>query len=73
VAEQIVVLLAATAGYFDQIGIEELAKIELLLREALVEQHGELCQKINKGEELEKEELRTLKRFAKVFLRDRKE
>ena len=68
VAEQIVVLLAATAGYFDQIEVEELSKIELKLREALLDQHGELCQKINNGEELDKEELRTLKRFARKFL-----
>jgi F-type H+-transporting ATPase subunit alpha len=73
VAEQIVVLLAATTGYFDQISVEDLSKIELKLREALLDQHGDLCQKINKGEELEKEELRTLKRFARSFLGDQKQ
>ncbi|MDO9084853.1 MAG: alternate F1F0 ATPase, F1 subunit alpha [Anaerolineaceae bacterium] len=70
VAEQIVVLLAATAGYFDQIKVEELSKYERKLREGLLDQHGDLCQKIDKGEELEKEDLRTLKRFARKFLID---
>lgn len=73
VAEQIVVLLSATAGYFDEIEIEELSKIEHKLREELLEQHGDLSQKINDGEELEKEDLRTLKRFARSFLSEQKQ
>ncbi|HSM25604.1 MAG TPA: alternate F1F0 ATPase, F1 subunit alpha [Anaerolineaceae bacterium] len=73
VAEQIVVLLAATVGYFDQIQIDDLTEVEAKLRNALVEESGDLSEKINRGEALEDEELSSLKRFARKFLSEQKQ
>ncbi len=72
VAEQIVVLLAATSGYFDQIPIDDLIEVEEKLRKALISDCDELCEKINDGGALEEEDLRYLKRFARKCIDEHK-
>lgn len=67
-AEQIMVLIAATAGYFDNIKIEKMANMEQKLRAGLLDNCEDLCEKINRGFSLEQSDLKTLQRFAKNSL-----
>ena len=68
VAEQIVVLLAATSGFFDEVPIDDLINVEEKLRNALVRDCDDLCGKINAGSALEEDELRYLKRFSREYI-----
>ena len=52
VAEQIAVLLAVTQGTFDRLPLEGIAAAQKAVRQAIVEQLSDLCQKIEVGEKL---------------------
>ncbi len=52
VAEQIAVLLAVTQGIFDRLPLEGIAAAQKAVRQAIVEQLPDLCQKIELGEKL---------------------
>ncbi len=52
VAEQIAVLLAVTQGTFDRLPLEGIAAAQRAVRQAIVEQLPDLCQKIEVGEKL---------------------
>ena len=52
VAEQIAVLLAVTQGIFDRLPLEGIAAAQRAVRQAIVEQLPDLCQKIEVGEKL---------------------
>lgn len=52
VAEQIVAMLAVTTGIFDEIPIEKIRAEEERLRSVIREEHGYLCERITRGEQL---------------------
>lgn len=55
-AEQIAVLLAVTAGLFDDVPLERMAANEARVREALRAQLPEVCRRIEAGEQLTSDE-----------------
>lgn len=66
-AEQVAVLLAATAGVLDQVPLENVARAEERVREAVRERASDLCRRIEEGAPLEgtdRDELRSLAETA---------
>ena len=65
VAEQISVLLAVTQGTFDRLPLEGIAAAQRAVRQAIVEQLPDLCQKIEVGEKLSQGDRLALLEVAK--------
>jgi F-type H+-transporting ATPase subunit alpha len=62
VAEQIAAMLAATEGFFDDVEPAKVAKAERAIREAVVEGHAELAERIAGGEKLSDADLDALRK-----------
>ena len=60
VPEQIAVLVAVTAGIFDEIPFGQIARAEAVVREAVLSQCPELCAQILAGEKLSDEDFQSL-------------
>jgi F-type H+/Na+-transporting ATPase subunit alpha len=70
VAAQIFILLAVTSGLFDGIPLLEIQNAETILRQTLMEELSELCQHIQAGKPLEKEEQAILLDVTQKVLRN---
>jgi F-type H+-transporting ATPase subunit alpha len=65
VAEQITALLSVTGGAFDDVPTEKIGEAEALVRKQAVEQHGDLCARIETGGKLTMDDKNTLQNVAK--------
>jgi F-type H+-transporting ATPase subunit alpha len=65
VAEQIAVLVAVNENVLDHLALEDIEEATGEIRRAVTEQLTELCDKIEKGEELEEEDIQSLVKVAK--------
>lgn len=70
VAEQIAVLLAVTAGVFDDLAIEEISEAEKVVAKAVTEQLPKLCDRIESGEILNQADFDALVSVAKDAISD---
>ncbi|MDJ0636584.1 MAG: alternate F1F0 ATPase, F1 subunit alpha [Xenococcaceae cyanobacterium MO_188.B29] len=61
VAEQIAILLAVTQGIFDDVPVEKIRLVEKVVRKVVIEQLPDVCQKIEAGEKLGKEDLEEIR------------
>ena len=68
-AEQIAVLLAVTAGVFDDLPLDEIAKAEGAVRRAIRAELPELCRRIEAGQQITEEDRETLLNAARRALR----
>jgi len=65
VAEQIAVLVAVNEGVLDPLPPSEMARAQQRIREAVTEQEGELCRRIEQGEEIGQDQIQDLARVAR--------
>jgi F-type H+/Na+-transporting ATPase subunit alpha len=64
VSEQIAALLAITGGRLDDVPIGKIGDAELALRKMTMEEHGDLCARIESGQKLAADDRENLLRFA---------
>jgi F-type H+-transporting ATPase subunit alpha len=69
VAAQISALLTVTSGLFDEMPLADIIKGEHLVRQAVTDELWEVCQHIQAGQSLKKEERHALLRVAQAALR----
>ncbi len=69
VAEQIAILLAVTAGLFDDLPVEKLPAAERAIRQAVLEEEPDAIRRIEEGEPLSAEDREALLAAARVGLR----
>jgi len=65
VSEQITALLSVTGGAFDDVPTEKIGEAEAQARKQAVEQHGDLCARIETGGKLTMDDKNTLQNMAK--------
>jgi F-type H+-transporting ATPase subunit alpha len=68
VAEQVAVLLAVTAGVFDELDVEDIPAAEQKIRTAVTTELPEICDKIVRGEALQDDEREALVAMAQKAL-----
>jgi F-type H+-transporting ATPase subunit alpha len=73
VSEQITALLSVTGGAFDAVATEKVGEAEAQVRKQAVEQHGDLCSRIETGAKLTADDKATLQHVAEITVRDMKE
>lgn len=69
-AEQVAVLVAVNRGYFDQVPVERIAEAEKNVRDAVIEEHPDICDKIRDNKELEDEDLNSMGKTIQHSLKD---
>lgn len=65
VAEQIGILVALNEGIFDPIPLDEIAETEEKIRKAVTAELGDLCHRIERGEEISQDDIRALAETAR--------
>lgn len=60
VSEQIAALVAANRGVFDELDLKEMAEAERMVGKTVKEELSDLCDRIERGEELTEEDIQTL-------------
>jgi F-type H+-transporting ATPase subunit alpha len=65
VAEQVAVLVAVNEGVFDSLETGDIGAAEKKVRQAVSSQLAELCEKIEKGEKINQEDIHSIKEVAK--------
>jgi len=70
VAEQVAALVAVNEGVFDSLDLENMAEAEKKIRKAVTEDLGDLCNRIEQGEEISDEDINTLAEKAKEAIGD---
>ncbi len=68
VSEQIAVLVAVNEGVLDEIPLEKVAETEKRIRDAVRDRLPEICERIEQGEKLNDEDIRTLRETAESVL-----
>ncbi|MGK7874108.1 MAG: alternate F1F0 ATPase, F1 subunit alpha [Xenococcaceae cyanobacterium] len=68
VAEQIAVLLAVNQGIFDHLPLEQIAEAQQAVRQTIVEQLPDVCQRIQAGEKLSEGDRQALLDVAKEVI-----
>jgi len=68
VSEQVAVLVAVNEGVFDSLSLDEMAQAEKKIRESVTEQMSDLCQQIEQGEEITREDMESLAETARKAL-----
>jgi F-type H+/Na+-transporting ATPase subunit alpha len=68
VAEQIAVLLAVTAGLFDDLPLDEIGPASLRLRQEVLEKETAVCRRIERGEQLSDADRETLLKRSQSVL-----
>jgi F-type H+-transporting ATPase subunit alpha len=68
VAEQIAALVAVNEGVLDKISIDDIGAAEQAIRRAVKDDQVQLCQKITKGEQLERKDIEALRQTAEGVL-----
>ncbi|MBN1428423.1 MAG: alternate F1F0 ATPase, F1 subunit alpha [Anaerolineae bacterium] len=71
VAGQIAVFLAVTKGYFDDLPVEQIGPSEMVVREAVYQQLPGVCNRVEKGEPLAKDDREALEHVIEEALSTR--
>jgi F-type H+-transporting ATPase subunit alpha len=68
VAEQTVVLLAATKGIFDAVPLDQIAAAEVQVRKSVIERHPEIARQIDAGKKLDSGSIEKIEKTAKDII-----
>lgn len=69
IAEQIAVLVAVTAGQFDQVPVDRVEEVEVAIRSAVVQHLPDICRQIQAGEKLSDNDRETLLEVTNAALK----
>ena len=70
VPEQVALLIAVTQGVFDELPIERIGDAKIAVRRAVTGLLPELCQRIVHGEQLSRDELKSIRHVAEQAARE---
>ena len=68
VTEQIAALVAANSGHFDALPVAKVAEAERTVRQAVVEQAADVCERVTKGEKLADADIQAIATAAKAAI-----